>query len=121
MAVPRDWNEPEAGEPLQVTISREPRQGPRPERTVITNPGGPGGAGLSLATLGSAVPGLADTEVIGLDVRGTGASSALTCGSAFVGETAGLPGPLARGARPRRQDRPGAPRRRARRTRWPPS
>ncbi|WP_380170047.1 alpha/beta hydrolase [Kineococcus sp. DHX-1] len=86
VAVPRDWNEPEAGEPLQVTISREPRQGPRPERTVITNPGGPGGAGLSLAALGSAVPGLAGTEVIGLDVRGTGASTALTCGSAFVGE-----------------------------------
>ncbi|MEW1956158.1 alpha/beta hydrolase [Kineococcus sp. NPDC059986] len=87
VAVPRDWNDPEAGEPLQVTISREPRQGPRPERTVVTNPGGPGGAGLSLAALGSAVPGLADTEVIGLDVRGTGASSAMTCGSSFVGET----------------------------------
>ncbi|WP_370443129.1 alpha/beta hydrolase [Kineococcus halophytocola] len=87
VTVPRDWNDPGAGEPLQVTISREPRQGPRPERTVITNPGGPGGAGLSLASLGSVVPGLGGTEVIGLDVRGTGASSALTCGSAFTGQT----------------------------------
>ncbi|MEZ0494361.1 alpha/beta hydrolase [Kineococcus sp. TBRC 1896] len=87
VAVPRDWDDPGAGDPLQVTISREPRQGPRPARTVITNPGGPGGAGLSLAALGSAVPGLAGTEVIGLDVRGTGASSAMTCGSAFVGQT----------------------------------
>jgi len=80
VAVPQDWNDPEAGDPLQVTISREPRTGPRPERTIITNPGGPGGAGLSMAMLGSSVPALADTEVIGLDVRGTGASSGLECG-----------------------------------------
>ncbi|WP_432541398.1 alpha/beta hydrolase [Kineococcus sp. SYSU DK002] len=89
VAVPRDWDAPETGDPLQVTISREPRQGPRPERTIITNPGGPGGAGLSMAALGSSVPALAGTEVIGLDVRGTGASSALTCGAAVpAGEAA---------------------------------
>ncbi|PRY11799.1 alpha/beta hydrolase [Kineococcus rhizosphaerae] len=81
VAVPRDWDAPQAGDPLQVTISREPRTGPRPARTIVTNPGGPGGAGLSLAVLGSQVPALAGTEVIGLDVRGTGASSTLSCGA----------------------------------------
>ncbi|NYD24160.1 alpha/beta fold hydrolase [Kineococcus aurantiacus] len=81
VAVPRDWDDPEAGEPLHVTISRAPRTGPRPERTIVTNPGGPGGAGLSLAALGTQVPALAGTEVVGLDVRGTGASSAFTCGT----------------------------------------
>ncbi|WP_432483709.1 alpha/beta fold hydrolase [Kineococcus esterisolvens] len=78
--VPRDHLDPAAGEPLRIAISRLPQQGERPARTVITNPGGPGGAGLSLATLGMQ-PALAGTEVIGLDVRGTGASSALVCGA----------------------------------------
>lgn len=80
VAVPRDWDAPAEGDPLQVTISRLPRTGARPGRTIVTNPGGPGGAGLTLAALGSSVPALAGTEVIGLDVRGTGASSSLTCG-----------------------------------------
>lgn len=93
VAVPRDWNAPEAGEPLQVTISREPRQGPRPERTIITNPGGPGGAGLTMAALGSSVPALAGTEVVGLDVRGTGASSALACGDEMTAAYGVLPDP----------------------------
>ncbi|WP_432562960.1 alpha/beta hydrolase [Kineococcus sp. SYSU DK003] len=91
VAVPRDWNAPEEGEPLQVTISRVPQTGPRPERTIITNPGGPGGAGLALASLGSSVPALAGTEVIGLDVRGTGASSNLTCGADALAALSALP------------------------------
>ncbi|WP_369056434.1 alpha/beta hydrolase [Kineococcus terrestris] len=79
--VPRDWGNPEEGEPLRVAVSRLPRPGgERPERTVITNPGGPGGSGLELAAAIGAVPGLEGTEVIGLDVRGTGASTPLRCG-----------------------------------------
>lgn len=77
--VPRDWNAPTEGDPLSIAISRLPQAGERPARTVVTNPGGPGGAGLALASLGN-LPALAATEVIGLDVRGTGASSPLTCG-----------------------------------------
>jgi pimeloyl-ACP methyl ester carboxylesterase len=91
VAVPRDWNAPDESEPLQVTISRSPRTGERPDRTIITNPGGPGGAGLTMAALGSSVPALAGTEVIGLDVRGTGASSALTCGDELTAAYGILP------------------------------
>ena len=91
VAVPRDWNAPGEGDPLQVTISRVPQTGPRPQRSIITNPGGPGGAGLTLAALGSSVPALAGTEVIGLDVRGTGASSPLTCGDDLTSAYGALP------------------------------
>ncbi|MBB2900008.1 pimeloyl-ACP methyl ester carboxylesterase [Kineococcus radiotolerans] len=91
VAVPRDWDAPEEGEPLQVTISRLPQAGPRPERTIVTNPGGPGGAGLTLATLPSMAPALAGTEVIGLDVRGTGASSSLTCGDDLLAAASAAP------------------------------
>ncbi|WP_337061599.1 alpha/beta hydrolase [Kineococcus sp. G2] len=90
--VPRDHRDPAAGEPLRIAISRLPQQGERPARTVVTNPGGPGGAGLSLASLGLQ-PALAGTEVIGLDVRGTGASSPLTCGADLVAAAAGTPDP----------------------------
>ena len=77
--VPRDWHDPAAGEPLEIAVSRLSREGDRPARTIVTNPGGPGGAGLSMGVLGLQ-PALAGTEVIGLDVRGTGASTTLTCG-----------------------------------------
>ncbi|MFB9375385.1 alpha/beta hydrolase [Kineococcus gynurae] len=77
--VPRDWNDPQAGEPLSIAIARPVRDGERPARSVITNPGGPGGAGLDLAASLSRQPALAGTEVIGLDVRGTGASTPVLC------------------------------------------
>ncbi|NAZ88414.1 alpha/beta hydrolase, partial [Kineococcus indalonis] len=88
--VPRDHRDPGAGEPLRIAISRLPQAGERPARTVLTNPGGPGAAGLALAGLGLQ-PALARTEVVGLDVRGTGASSPLTCGADVLAAVTGAP------------------------------
>ncbi|WP_432570646.1 alpha/beta hydrolase [Kineococcus sp. SYSU DK005] len=90
--VPRDHRDPGAGEPLRIAVSRLPQAGERPARTVLTNPGGPGGAGLSLAGLGLQ-PALARTEVVGLDVRGTGASTPLTCGADANAAVLGAPDP----------------------------
>ncbi|WP_432522686.1 alpha/beta hydrolase [Kineococcus sp. SYSU DK006] len=92
VTVPRDWDEPTAGEPLSIAISRVHREGPRPERTVLTNPGGPGGAGLSMAVYGT-IGALTGTEVVGVDVRGTGASTSLECGDEVVAANAALPDP----------------------------
>ncbi|NAZ76390.1 alpha/beta fold hydrolase [Kineococcus sp. T13] len=92
VSVPRDWGDPAAGEPLSIAISRLHREGPRPERTVLTNPGGPGGAGLSMAVYGT-IGALTGVEVVGVDVRGTGASTALECGDEVVAATLALPDP----------------------------
>ena len=80
VAVPRDWSDPEAGAPLTVAISRvRTAGGERAQRSVLTNPGGPGGPGLSLPAVLGTRPALAGTEVVGVDVRGTGVSSTVTC------------------------------------------
>lgn len=92
VAVPRDWNDAAAGDPLQIAVSRLPQPGPRPERTVLTNPGGPGGPGLSLAAVGS-LPALRGTEVVGIDVRGTGSASVSECGNELTAALNAVPDP----------------------------
>ncbi|PPK98626.1 TAP-like protein [Kineococcus xinjiangensis] len=78
---PRDWNSPGDGQEVTVAISRLRSDGPRPARTVLTNPGGPGGPGLFMPLILAGRPALAGTsEVVGVDVRGTGASTNVTCG-----------------------------------------
>lgn len=84
LAVPLDYREPD-GPKIDVMISRLASQNPAKRRGILlTNPGGPGGAGLSLpadlVTLGLPTT-VSDTyDVIGMDPRGVGHSSPVSCG-----------------------------------------
>ena len=87
LVVPLDHADP-ASPTIRLAVSRvrhtrEPYRG-----IVVTNPGGPGGSGTYLATLGQYVPGkVAQTyDWYGLDPRGVGASRpALTCDASYFG------------------------------------
>ncbi|WP_432562961.1 alpha/beta hydrolase [Kineococcus sp. SYSU DK003] len=91
VTVPRDWNSPDDGAEVTVVISRVPQAGPRPERSLLSNPGGPGGAGLAMPAAYGRFPGLAGSEFIGIDVRGTGASTSLHCADGMLTAFATLP------------------------------
>jgi pimeloyl-ACP methyl ester carboxylesterase len=89
LTVPLDYADPGAGT-IQLALSRvahtvapDQYQG-----VMLVNPGGPGGSGLELSTLGQYVPdGVgADYDWIGFDPRGVGASvPALTCDPNYFG------------------------------------
>ena len=78
---PFDWRTPNDGRRITIAVSRlKPRTG-EAKGVVLTNPGGPGGPGRSLPLLYTGRAKLVDNmEVIGIDVRGTGASTNATCG-----------------------------------------
>ncbi|RJQ83434.1 alpha/beta hydrolase [Pseudonocardiaceae bacterium YIM PH 21723] len=88
VTAPLDWNNPGNGKNIAVAISR--LKGKNAKNTLFTNPGGPGGEGrtLPLAMLRIHKDNLLDShDVIGLDMRGTGGSSNVTCGAgAGVGQ-----------------------------------
>lgn len=89
LAVPLDYGKPD-GTKIEIALARikstlpaEKRQGP-----ILVNPGGPGGSGRSMATLGQHVPDQAGAgyDWIGFDPRGVGASKPkLTCDSKYTG------------------------------------
>ncbi|MBM6405528.1 alpha/beta fold hydrolase [Phycicoccus sp. CSK15P-2] len=78
VTAPRDWNRPGAGEDIRVAVSRTVPEGAGDDaRYIFGNPGGPGAPGLGMAPyLASVVP---DHIAIGFDVRGTGASTNVSC------------------------------------------
>lgn len=85
MTAPQDWHEAGAGKNITIAVSRlAPATGPT-RRALFTNPGGPGSAGLhmplALLRQGRAEL-LAHFDVYGIDVRGTGKSSTVSCGQA---------------------------------------
>jgi pimeloyl-ACP methyl ester carboxylesterase len=83
LVVPLDHADP-AGPTIRLAVSRVKHRGPTDRGVMLTNPGGPGGAGLYLAALGQYVPGRVGTtyDWVGMDPRGVGASRpALTCDS----------------------------------------
>ncbi len=81
--VPMDYTRPH-GRQITVTISRLPATDPGLRRGVLlTNPGGPGAAGLLLpaALAGDLPPPVRQHyDLIGFDPRGVGHSSPVTCG-----------------------------------------
>ncbi|GAB3778030.1 alpha/beta fold hydrolase [Nocardioides ungokensis] len=87
LVVPLDHADP-ASPTIRLAVSRV-RHTRGPYRgIVVTNPGGPGASGTSLATLGQSVPGhVAQTyDWYGLDPRGVGASRpALSCDGGYFG------------------------------------
>lgn len=90
VAVPLDYDEPD-GETIEVWISRIASQDPDKRRGVLMlNPGGPGGAGLAQPAdmIGLGLPTtVSDTyDLIGMDPRGVGHSTPVSCG--FTNEQA---------------------------------
>ncbi|MFC5286410.1 alpha/beta hydrolase [Actinokineospora guangxiensis] len=81
---PLDYSDP-GGEEIELTISRLPSANPSARRGVLMlNPGGPGGSGLSmpadLADLGMPASVLDTYDLIGMDTRGVGHSTPVSCG-----------------------------------------
>ncbi|MFS0695595.1 alpha/beta hydrolase [Streptomyces nitrosporeus] len=82
--VPLDYAEPE-GEPIDLTVSRLAATDPDKRRGVLMlNPGGPGGSGLALSAL-LVAQGLPSSvtdryDLIGMDTRGIGHSTPVSCG-----------------------------------------
>ncbi|MEU1375459.1 alpha/beta hydrolase [Streptomyces triculaminicus] len=83
LKVPLDYSDPR-GRTLDVAISRIKAADPAKRRGILqTNPGGPGGRGLGTPAIlrGQMTPEVAAAyDVIGMDTRGLGESSALDCG-----------------------------------------
>jgi pimeloyl-ACP methyl ester carboxylesterase len=82
LVAPLDYAKP-AGDRINLTISRKKAGAPDRRRGVLfTNPGGPGGSGLGLPQF-LAKSELAQVyDVIGIDPRGVGGSTALNCRAA---------------------------------------
>ena len=83
LTVPLDWDKPR-GKTIQIAVSRILHTVPDSEYqgVMLTNPGGPGGSGLSLVVLNQYVPNDAGYayDWIGFDPRGVGESiPALSC------------------------------------------
>jgi pimeloyl-ACP methyl ester carboxylesterase len=82
LTVPLDWNHPAANADKTVTIAASrlrPATG-TPKGVLFTNPGGPGGSGLTMPLAFATDKKLTDAmEIVGFDVRGTGSSSNVTC------------------------------------------
>jgi len=78
--VPMDWAHPNAHPDVEVAIAYSKATGTS-KGLMTTNPGGPGGAGLSLsAALAAEKPQLfTDFDQLGFDPRGFGASTPLQC------------------------------------------
>ena len=87
LAVPLDRADPARGT-ITLALSRRLHTASAYQGVMLVNPGGPGGSGLSLATIGDYVPGDAGAgyDWIGFDPRGVGASSpALRCTTSYFG------------------------------------
>jgi pimeloyl-ACP methyl ester carboxylesterase len=83
-AVPMDWKRPSSSPAIQIAVSKLPTTTQPAQGATFTNPGGPGGPGLftPLAFLLAGRTALLNTQdVYGIDVRGTGASTNVTCGN----------------------------------------
>jgi pimeloyl-ACP methyl ester carboxylesterase len=83
LSVPLDYDKPH-GAKIQLAVSRIKHKTPdsQYQGVVLTNPGGPGGSGLTLSVLGEFVPKHAGDayDWIGFDPRGVGSSKpAVTC------------------------------------------
>lgn len=80
ITAPMDWNNPTAHPDIKVAIAYSRATGTS-KGLLMSNPGGPGGAGLTLsASLAMQKPQLfSDFDLVGLDPRGFGRSEALRC------------------------------------------
>ena len=89
LTVPLDYAKP-GGTKIKLAVSRIKHTSAAADYqgVMLTNPGGPGGSGLTLSVLGEFVPGGVGGKYdwIGFDPRGVGSSQpALTCDTEFFG------------------------------------
>jgi pimeloyl-ACP methyl ester carboxylesterase len=87
LQVPLDYAKP-GGEMISIAVSRVKHKTADYQGVMVVNPGGPGGSGLGLSTLGKYVPNHAGDayDWIGFDPRGVGSSKpALTCDGDYFG------------------------------------
>jgi pimeloyl-ACP methyl ester carboxylesterase len=79
---PQDWRRAAQGKSITIAVSRLRPVTGEAKGSVLTNPGGPGGPGRTFPLLFLNQPKLlASQEIIGIDVRGTGESTNITCGN----------------------------------------
>lgn len=81
LLVPQDYANP-TGETVELALLRSPSTGPRPQGSLVVNPGGPGGSGVDFAAAaaGVASPALRSAfSIVGFDPRGVGRSDPLEC------------------------------------------
>ncbi|MBN6039065.1 alpha/beta hydrolase [Amycolatopsis sp. 195334CR] len=79
-ATPRNWERPGDGQDVTIAISRLKSTG-ETTASVLTNPGGPGGPGRSFpASMADQAKLREHQEIIGIDTRGTGRSTNISCG-----------------------------------------
>ncbi len=82
LVAPLDYTAP-AGDRINLVISRKKAASPERRRGVLfTNPGGPGGSGLGLPQFLSKSGAGQVYDIIGIDPRGVGGSTALNCRTA---------------------------------------
>ncbi|RSN64987.1 alpha/beta hydrolase [Amycolatopsis sp. WAC 04182] len=82
---PRDWDRAGERQDLTIAVSRLKSTGPS-TASLLTNPGGPGGAGRWQPTMFRGQEKLREhQDIIGIDVRGTGKSTNVTCRGAVDG------------------------------------
>jgi pimeloyl-ACP methyl ester carboxylesterase len=78
---PQNWQKPNDDVDISIAVSRLPSTGTA-KGVVFTNPGGPGGPGLTTPLLFlSREKLLGNQDIYGIDPRGTGASTNVTCGN----------------------------------------
>jgi pimeloyl-ACP methyl ester carboxylesterase len=78
---PQDWRRARQGKDITIAVSRLRPVSGEAVGSVLTNPGGPGDPGRTFPLLFLDQPKLlASQEIIGIDVRGTGGSTNVTCG-----------------------------------------
>lgn len=93
--VPLDYRDP-GGRTISVAVSRLASANPEKRRGVLlTNSGGPGGTGLAfpaaLRDLGLPQEVLDSYDVIGMDPRGVGHSTPVTCGMTLLDQPTNIP------------------------------
>lgn len=81
---PLDWNAPTSHETIELAAVHIPSSGTgEPIGTLLSNPGGPGESGLSLALQLTTTPGFDDVhaqyDILGFDPRGIGRSTPVEC------------------------------------------
>ncbi|MGA5299489.1 alpha/beta hydrolase [Nucisporomicrobium flavum] len=87
LTVPLDYAKP-GGTKIKIAVSRIKHTSADYQGVMLTNPGGPGGSGLTLSVLGEYVPGDVGTKYdwIGFDPRGVGSSQpSLSCDVEYFG------------------------------------